>query len=132
MSGLVKPHGSDTLKPRLLEGQALQDELKRAEGLPRVGMQSREVGDLIMLGIGGFTPLDGFMNKADWQGVCDNMHTADGLFWPIPVTLSVAEGQAANLAEGSDVALVDTETGEIMGTMTITEKYSIDKAHECE
>ncbi|MBV1931573.1 MAG: sulfate adenylyltransferase [Porticoccaceae bacterium] len=132
MSGLVKPHGSDTLKPRLLEGQALQDELKRAEGLPRVGMQSREVGDLIMLGIGGFTPLYGFMNKADWQGVCDNMHTADGLFWPIPVTLSVAEDQAANLAEGSDIALVDTETGEIMGTMTITEKYSIDKAHECE
>jgi sulfate adenylyltransferase len=132
MSGLVKPHGSDTLKPRLLEGQALQDELKRAEGLPRVGMQSREVGDLIMLGIGGFTPLDGFMNKADWQSVCDNMHTADGVFWPIPVTLSVAEDQAANLTEGSDVALVDTETGEIMGTMTITEKYSIDKAHECE
>ncbi len=132
MSGLVKPHGSDTLKPRLLEGQALQEELQRAEGLPRVGMQSREVGDLIMLGIGGFTPLDGFMNKADWQGVCDNMNTADGLFWPIPVTLSVTEDQAANLAEGSDVALVDTETGEIMGTMTITEKYSIDKAYECE
>lgn len=132
MSGLVKPHGSDTLKPRLLEGQARQDELKRAEGLPRVSMQSREVGDLIMLGIGGFTPLDGFMNKADWQRVCDEMHTADGLFWPIPVTLSVGEEQAATLPEGSDVALVDGETGEIMGTMTIAEKYRIDKAHECQ
>lgn len=132
MSGLVKPHGSDVLKPRLLEGRALEDEIKRAEGLPRVNMQSREVGDLIMLGIGGFTPLDGFMNKADWQSVCDTMHTADGLFWPIPVTLSVGEDQATSLAEGSDVALIDTETGEIMGTMTITEKYVIDKAHECE
>ena len=41
-----------------------------------------------MLGIGGFTPLDGFMTKADWQGVCDGMKMASGLFWPIPVTLS--------------------------------------------
>lgn len=95
-------------------------------------MQSRETGDLIMLGIGGFTPLDGFMNKADWQSVCDNMHTADGLFWPIPVTLSVSEEQAGTLEEGSDVALIDGETNEIMGTMTLTEKYRIDKAHECQ
>ena len=50
MSGLVKPHGSDVLKPRLLEGRALTDELKRAQNLPRVVMQSRETGDLIMLG----------------------------------------------------------------------------------
>lgn len=132
MSGLVKPHGSDVLKPHLLEGRALQDELKRAEGLPGVAMQSRETGDLIMLGIGGFTPLDGFMNKADWQSVCDNMHTADGLFWPIPVTLSVSEEQAGTLEEGSDVALIDGETNEIMGTMTLTEKYRIDKVHECQ
>ncbi len=132
MSGLVKPHGSDVLKPRLLEGQALMDELKRAQSLPKVVMQSRETGDLIMLGIGGFTPLEGFMNKADWRGVCDTMHTADGLFWPIPVTLSVAETQASSLDEGSDIALIDGETGEIMGTMTVTEKYTIDKAHECQ
>ena len=132
MSGLVKPHGSDVLKPRLLEGRALTDELKRAQNLPRVVMQSRETGDLIMLGIGGFTPLEGFMNKADWRSVCDTMHTADGLFWPIPVTLSVAEAEASALKEGADIALIDGETDEIMGTMTVTEKYTIDKAHECQ
>ena len=132
MSGLVKPHGSDVLKPRLLEDRALTDELKRAQNLPRVVMQSRETGDLIMLGIGGFTPLEGFMNKADWRSVCDTMHTADGLFWPIPVTLSVAEAEASALKEGADIALIDGETDEIMGTMTVTEIYTIDKAHECQ
>ena len=41
-----------------------------------------------MLGIGGFTPLEGFMTRADWEGVCDHYRTASGLFWPIPITLS--------------------------------------------
>ncbi|MDX1693635.1 MAG: sulfate adenylyltransferase [Ketobacteraceae bacterium] len=132
MSKLVKPHGSDELKPLLLEGEALEAEKARAESLPKINLSSRETGDLIMLGIGGFTPLDGFMGKVDWQGVCDNMTMASGLFWPIPITKSVSQEDADRIEEGSDIALVDPETGTIMGTMTVTEKYGIDKAHECE
>jgi sulfate adenylyltransferase len=105
--------------------------LARAQTLPKVKMSSRETGDLIMLGIGGFTPLEGFMTHADWQGVCDGYKMASGLFWPIPVTLSTDEVTAQGVAVGSDIALVDGETSEIMGTMKVTEKYSIDKAHEC-
>ena len=132
MSKLVKPHGSDTLKPLLLEGAAHAAELKRAQDLPRLNISSREAGDLIMLGIGGFTPLSGFMNKADWQGVCDNFTTASGLFWPIPITLSTDKATADGLADNAEVALFDQERGEIMATMTVTEKYSIDKTHECQ
>ena len=132
MSGLVKPHGSDTLKPLLLEGDALVAAKKKAESLPQVILASREVGDLIMLGIGGFTPLDGFMGQADWQSVCDTMHTAEGLFWPIPITLSVTNEVGDQLSLGAEVALIDGETNELMGSMTITEKYTIDKAHECQ
>ena len=55
MSKLVKPHGAELLKPLLLEGEALAAERKRAEALPKVHISSRETGDLIMLGIGGFT-----------------------------------------------------------------------------
>ena len=130
MSELVKPHGSDTLRPRLLEGEVLAEARARAEGLPRVTLDSREKGDLIMLGIGGFTPLEGFMGKADWQGVCDDMTLASGLFWPIPITLSTDAETAAGLAEGDEVALVD-EDGKLMGAMTLEEKYEIDRAHEC-
>ena len=131
MSRLVAPHGSSELKPRLLEGPARDAELTRAATLPRITMTSRETGDLIMLGIGGFTPLDGFMSKADWRGVCDDMKLANGLFWPIPITLSADRATADGIREGSDVALVGGEPEEIMGTMTVTEKYTIDKSYEC-
>ena len=131
MSKLVKPHGSDSLKPLLLDGAARKAELERAKALPKIKMSSREVGDAIMLGIGGFTPLTGFMTKADWQGVCDGMKMASGLFWPIPITLSTDKASAQDVKEGAEIALTDSETGEIMATMKVTEKYSIDKAHEC-
>lgn len=132
MSLLVKPHGGGELKPLLLEGTARAAELVRAKKLPQVKISSRETGDLIMLGIGGFTPLTGFMTHADWAGVCDGYRTASGLFWPIPITLSTDTATADGLKVGDDVALVSDETGEIMATMKLSEKYSIDKAHECQ
>ncbi len=131
MSNLVKPHGGGELKPLLLEGIALEDEKARAETLPKVTITSREAGDIYMLGIGGFTPLDGFMNHADWKGVCDSYKMESGLFWPIPVTISTDSATADNTHEGSDVALFDEESGNIVATMTVTEKYGIDKEHEC-
>ena len=73
-------------------GDALAAERRRAATLPRLTVSSREKGDIVMLGIGGFTPLEGFMTHADWQGVCDGMKTASGLFWPIPITLSADAG----------------------------------------
>ena len=80
MSTLVKPHGGGELKPLLLEGDALAAEKARAATLTRINVSSREAGDIIMMGIGGFTPLEGFMTRADWEGVCDGMKTTSGLF----------------------------------------------------
>jgi sulfate adenylyltransferase len=128
---LVDPHGGGDLLPLLLEGEALRAELARARTLPALRVSSRERGDLIMMGIGGFTPLAGFMGRADWQGVCDRMHTANGLFWPIPITLSADAGTAASIAVGTDIALVDPDDDSVLATMKVTEKYAIDKAHEC-
>jgi sulfate adenylyltransferase len=131
MSKLVKPHGGGELKPLLLEGDALAAEQARAESLTRISVSSREAGDIIMMGIGGFTPLEGFMTRADWEGVCDGMKMANGLFWPIPITLSTDGDTANGINEGDDVALADSESGEILATMKVTEKYGIDKKHEC-
>ena len=131
MSKLVNPHGGGELKPLLMQGAALTEEKKRAQTLPKVKISSRETGDVIMMGIGGFTPLTGFMTKADWQGVCDGMKMANGLFWPIPITLSTDKTTADSIKTGTDVALVDSESGEILATMKVSEKYTIDKAHEC-
>jgi sulfate adenylyltransferase len=83
-----------------------------------------------MLGIGGFSPLDGFMTHADWQGVCDGMRTASGMFWPIPITLSTDEESAASLRIGEDVALC-ADDEEPLAILGLSERYVIDKAHEC-
>jgi len=130
VSKLVNPHGGGKLKPLLLEGAARQAELGRARDLPKLKVSSRERGDLIMLGIGGFTPLEGFMTHADWRGVCDGMRMASGLFWPIPITLSTDKDTAATFHTGKGIALVDAG-GDILATMQVTEKYSINKSHEC-
>ena len=131
MSKLVPPHGGGALKPLLLAGDALATATAKAKTLTQVRMTSRESCDLIMLGIGAFTPLDGFMGKADWLGVCENTRMANGLFWPIPVTLSVTSEQAASLNTGDEVALVEGESGEIRGILTVSETYAIDKSLEC-
>src|SRR2546421_517190 len=129
---LVAPHGGRGLRALQVGREELAEETRRAQTLPRLRVTSREKGDLVMLGIGGFTPLEGFMTRADWQGVCDEMHTSGGLFWPIPITLSAAEEFAAPLKPGAEIALIDPDDGGLLAVMTITEKYRIDKAHECQ
>lgn len=127
---LVPPHGG-SLNPRMLAGEALAAERLRATSLRQVRVSSREKGDLIMLGIGGFSPLDGFMTRADWEGVGMQYRTASGLFWPIPITLSVDRDTARNVAIGGDIALIDPDSGGPLATMRVTEQYVIDKAREC-
>ncbi len=133
MSQLVNPHGSAELKPLLLEGKERDEEIKKAASLKKVPMTSREASDLIMMGIGAFTPLAGFMGKDDWKGVCESfqMPSMNNLFWPIPITLSADKALADSIGAGEEVALWDTETDALMGTMKVTEKYTIDKAFEC-
>jgi len=131
MPGLVRPHGGGMLKPLMLAGEALTAERARARSMPAVRVSSREKGDLIMLGIGGFTPLEGFMTRADWEGVCDGYRMASGLFWPIPITLSVEAAAAASIRVGAEIVLVDPDDGSPLAAMKVTEKYGIDKAHEC-
>ncbi len=129
---LVPPHGKEgRLKPLLLEGEPLAEARREAAGWPRLTISSRETSDLIMLGTGAFTPLDGFMGEADWRGVCDEYRLADGTFWPVPITLSASREEVGGLRKGQGVGLVDGESGELMGSMTVSEKYPIDKAHEC-
>jgi sulfate adenylyltransferase len=135
MSNLIPPHGGKGLTCCLLEGQALEAEKKKAENLKKVPISPRVKGDLIMMGIGGFSPLTAFMTKADWKNVCDNFLLADGTFWPIPVTLDAAQKDADTIKEGDEIALYDPEGDEFMATMQVTEKYEMtaaDKKYECE
>ena len=135
MSKLIPPHGGKGLVCCLLEGAELDAEKTKAEGLKKVEISPRENGDLLMMGIGAFSPLDGFMTKADWKGVCENFLTADGTFWPVPVTMSCSKEDADAINEGDEIALVDPALNEIRATMKVTEKFEMtaaDKKWECE
>ncbi|MFQ6070045.1 MAG: sulfate adenylyltransferase [Candidatus Aminicenantales bacterium] len=126
---LVPPHGG-RLKPLLLEGEELEEEKQKAKLLPEVYLTSRETSDLIMMASGAFSPLEGFMDEADYKRVVEEMHLADGTLWPMPITLSVPQEKADSLKTGSEVALVDGESSELMGSMKVVEKYTYDKRRE--
>ncbi len=135
MSQLIAPHGGKGLTCCLLEGAELDAEKKKAEGLKKISISPRIKGDLIMMGIGGFSPLTGFMTKADWKSVCDDFLLADGTFWPIPVTLDASKSDSDAINIGEEIALYDPEGDEIMATMKVTEKFEMtdaDKKYECE
>lgn len=130
--GLVQPHGKERkLKPLLVAASEADDALRRAKELPVIPMSTREASDLIMLAIGAFTPLSGFMGRDDWRSVSSDLRTADGTFWPIPITLSTDAARADALREGQDVALADRDTGELLGTLTISERYRPERPWQC-
>jgi sulfate adenylyltransferase len=131
MSKLVAPHGGGALKPLLMPETERAEERRRAATLKAVRMSSRETSDLVMLAMGAYTPLDGFMGEADWRGACLDMRLASGLFWPIPITLSCDADLARSIHLEEEVALVDDETGEIMAILEVREKYPTDRDLEC-
>ena len=131
MSKLVRPHGGGPLAPLLVDAAERDAALARAASLRAVPLSSRETSDLIMLAMGAYTPLAGFMGHDAWRRVCLEMKLANGIFWPIPITLSADQDLADSIADGEEVALVDEESGEIMALMTVAERYTIDRALEC-
>ena len=83
---MIRPHGADTLLPLLVTDKEEHARLSaEAETLPSVVVSSAAAANAVMLGGGYFTPLRGYMNVADALSVADNLHTTDGLFWPVPI-----------------------------------------------
>ena len=101
----------------------------QAASLPSWDLTARQVCDLELLMNGGFFPLKGFQSEEDYNGTVENMRTADGTLWPIPVTLDVSEKFAEGVAPGQDIALRDQE-GVILAILSITDKWVPNKANE--
>ena len=127
---LIAPHGG-TLVDRLASESQKQDFLGKADSLPRVQLDKRATSDLVMIAIGGFSPIAGFMGEKDYLGVVKEMRLASGVPWSVPVTLSVTKEVAEPLEIGSLVRL-DNPDGEFVGVLELTEKYSYDKKLEAE
>lgn len=124
----IAPHGMQLVN-RIATTEQKQEFLEKAEVLPRVMLDERAVSDLVMLAIGAFSPLTGFMEQADYDRVVMEMRLANGLPWSIPITLSVTIEVASPLKEGSLIRL-DDPTGKFIGVLELTQKYRYDKATE--
>jgi sulfate adenylyltransferase len=131
MSKLIAPHGGGSLKRLTVDSVERDEARNRNRPFKRIAISSREVSDLLMLGMGAYTPLDGFMGYDDWRGSVTEMKLGTGIFWPIPITLSVDRGTADGIAFGEELALVDRETEELLGSVKVREKYAIDRDLEC-
>jgi sulfate adenylyltransferase len=116
---LIKPHGSESLDPRLVSADKAQQLLAEAETLPSLLLNSAAAANAVMLGAGYFNPLKGYMNLADALSVSSSLHTEDGLFWPVPVINMVEDISAIEGA--SRIALRDpnTEGNPIMAVMDV-------------
>jgi sulfate adenylyltransferase len=123
----IAPHGGQLVN-RALRGALREAGLERATSFPRVQLTRTGVSDLEMIAVGAFSPLTGFMTKADYDSVVDTMQLSNGLPWTIPVTLAVDDTTAAELKEDQEVALMDGD--HLMGIMTIAEKFPADKERE--
>ncbi len=110
----------------LMVSEARATELKeRSVDWPSRDLNARQICDLELLLNGGFAPLQGFLGKEDYEGVCNDMRLVDGSLWPIPITLDVDEAFAETLADGSRVALRDPE-GTMLAVLTVTDIWRPD------
>jgi sulfate adenylyltransferase len=123
---MMQPHGG-TLVNRILEGRQREALLATAERLPRVELDAWGLSDVEMLAIGGFSPLEGFMGRADYERVVRERRLTNGLVWTLPVTLAVSREQAARLRSG-DVAL--TANGIIVAILHLEDVYTPDQEAE--
>ncbi|MCG3175069.1 MAG: putative bifunctional SAT/APS kinase [Myxococcota bacterium] len=128
MSTSITPHGG-TLVNLIKSGPEREELLAVAKSAPEIIVGEREISDIEMLAVGAFSPLRGFMNKADYQSVVETMHLAGGAAWSLPITLSIAKADAARIKEGQKAGLRNAR-GEILALMDVAEIFPYDKENE--
>lgn len=122
------PHGGRLIN-RFVDPKEVDRLTQKASQMKKIELTPREISDLELIAIGVFSPLEGFMGSADYQGVLDRMRLANGLPWSLPITLSVTAAEAAELKPGMEVALIQ-ETGLPLAILKIDEIYPFDKEKE--
>jgi sulfate adenylyltransferase len=128
-SHLIAPHGGELVQ--LLASEEVSAELKgHSKEWPSWDLSARQLCDLELLMNGSFSPLRGFMNRKDYEGVCHNLRLSDGTLWPIPITLDVTEEFAKKLTPGSSkIALRDPE-GVMLAVVSVEDVWQPDRSAE--
>ncbi len=127
---MIRPHGG-TLVNRYVAEEQNNEFVERAKSLPRITLDDKNISDLEMIASGAMSPLTGFMKKADYTSVVNEMRLSNGLVWSIPITLAVNKEVADRIDGHGEVALVDHQE-HLLAIMNVEEVYQYDKAVEAE
>lgn len=129
-SDIIRPHGG-ALVDRVLHGEMREAVRERAEQMTKAHLDTMGLSDLELIATGALSPLTGFMRKTDYERCVDEMRLANGILWPMPVTLTVSQDLAADVQEGQEIALCEDDR--VLAVMEVAEKYPYDrevKEHE--
>lgn len=124
----VSPHGG-TLVNRIAAPARAAELKKLAATIPTITLSAKQACDLEMIAIGAFSPLTGFVGKADFESICKKTRLANGIVWPIPITLAIDDAAKATLADHRHAALKHSD-GTLMGVIEVHEVYAHDKKLE--
>ena len=127
---VIAPHGG-VLVNREIKAEARRDAVAAAARLPRVPLNAVQYSDVCCIATGVFSPLTGFVGRADYESILDRMRLTNGTVWSIPVTLAVTNDVAAAISPGTSVAL-EGPSGRVVATLDVTERYTYDKSREAE
>jgi len=122
MATLVAPHGDKLVDCYLTDDELIAAKAE-AQELPSWDLTQRQLCDIELILNGGFSPLDGFLNKADYESVCKDMRLANGTLWPMPITLDISDDFAEKVDEGKSIILRDLE-GVVIAIFFIPFKYN--------
>ena len=126
--GLITPYGGELVDLLVDPEEALSLKQESCDWLSW-NLSPRQICDLELLMSGGFSPLRGFMDRADYEGVCENMRLSDGTLWPIPIILDVTSDLAGELKPGANLALRDPE-GVMLAVLTVSDVWRPDRKVE--
>jgi sulfate adenylyltransferase len=128
MTTTIAPHGGTLIDLWAPEPER-PARIEAARRLRSIRAHERVRADLELLAGGGYSPLTGFLGKADYEAVVDTMHLANGLAWAVPITLGADRAFADALRDGEEIAIVD-ERGEPLAVVAVTERFVPDKERE--
>ena len=127
---LIAAHGGKLID-RVLRGEERNEALEKARTLRKLEIDSVAISDLELIAVGVFSPLTGFMKKADYDSVVTDMRLDSGVVWSIPITLSVSSGVASSIDIDEEIALTDANAS-ILAILRVEEKFGYDKGREAE
>ncbi len=125
---LITPHGGRLIN-RMVESSRAEALAAEAAAMQSITLSTKQACDLEMTATGAFSPLTGFVGKADFDSICSNLRFADGTVWPIPITLAVDDEVKAALRPGQQAALKH-EDGTLLAVLDIQDIYPHDKTLE--